>query len=416
MTLRRLLTLLVLTALAVASVAFQPQVATAAPTAGNAEGQFLQLLNKQRVASGLSMLVLDGSLSAVARDWSGRMSGSNLHHNPSLVGDVDGRVTASWTRIGENVGVGDDIVALHRAFWDSIGHRNNMLGDYNRVGVGSVVSGDGTIWVTFNFMRGPALAGSTGVRSCGNPGYLLDAFGGVHPVGGAPGLSATAYWPGRDIARDLALVPGRRRGQVLDGFGGLHPVGGARRLGVSTYWRGWDIARAVAVRPGGKGAYVLDGFGGVHPAGHARPVRTSRYWRGWDIARDIQLDPRSRGARGYVLDGFGGLHPFGGMPAARASWYHAGGTASSFTFLGDGTGGYVVDGAGNHHPFAVGGAAMPAALHSSIAPSAPVLGGLRHGNEVAFVTAAGAEVGLNEACAEVARWGGWNIVRAVIGA
>ncbi|MGH2703523.1 MAG: CAP domain-containing protein [Actinomycetota bacterium] len=42
----------------------------------------------------------------------------------------------NWQALGENVGVGGDVEALHRAFMDSPGHRTNFLGDYERVGIG----------------------------------------------------------------------------------------------------------------------------------------------------------------------------------------------------------------------------------------------------------------------------------------
>jgi hypothetical protein len=34
-------------------------------------------------------------------------------------------------------------------------------------------------------------------------GYVLDGYGGVHPVGGAPVASPTPYWPGQDVARGI---------------------------------------------------------------------------------------------------------------------------------------------------------------------------------------------------------------------
>lgn len=49
---------------------------------------------------------------------------------------------------------------LHQAFMDSPGHRANILGDYNQVGIGVVVDGD-TTWVTVNFLQGPLSAEST---------------------------------------------------------------------------------------------------------------------------------------------------------------------------------------------------------------------------------------------------------------
>jgi hypothetical protein len=47
----------------------------------------------------------------------------------------------------------------------STGHRNNILGSYNRVGVGTARSADGRIWTTLVFIQGPALAPAAPVVS-----------------------------------------------------------------------------------------------------------------------------------------------------------------------------------------------------------------------------------------------------------
>jgi len=308
------------------------------------------------------------------------------------------------------VGVGGDVAALHQAFWNSPGHRANMLGDYNRVGVG-VVNSD-RLWVTFTFVKAPGIP--SGLPSCRAPGYMLDAFGGLHPVGGAPRLATSGYWRGWDIARDVTLTADGRRGWVLDGFGGLHPVGGAPRLRTSGYWRGWDIARGVAATKDGKGAFVLDAYGGIHSAGTAPAVKPSGYWRGWQIARDIQVDP-VHGARGYVLDGFGGLHPFGGMPRARLASYIGFDAARGFVLLDDATGGYIVDAFGGVHAFAVGGNPMPRSLAPTAKVTGPYAAGILQGDQPTVVVVAnGAEYGAGEACAAGARWGNWSIVRAAV--
>src|SRR5690348_10084487 len=54
--------------------------------------------------------------------------------------------------------------------------------------------------------------------------YVLDGFGGLHPVGSSPVLSTSATWPNKDIAFSLALFPDGTGGYVMDGWGGLHPV------------------------------------------------------------------------------------------------------------------------------------------------------------------------------------------------
>jgi hypothetical protein len=77
-------------------------------------------------------------------------SEDELFHNPNL-----GSVTSGWSALAENVGVGADVDRLHEAFMDSDGHRKNILGDYNYVGVGVVTESDLKMWVTVVFMRGP---------------------------------------------------------------------------------------------------------------------------------------------------------------------------------------------------------------------------------------------------------------------
>lgn len=389
--------------------------AGAAVDPGAAEARFLQLLNTARAGANLNLLTLDPAATTIARGWSGSMAAAGvLSHNPNLASAISAQVTPNWTHIGENVGEGYDVDALNAALWASAPHRANILGAYDRVGVGVVVGGDGAIWVTFDFVQGPPIAGPAGVGDCNSPGYVLDGWGGVHPVGGAPALSTTAYWPGWDIARDLSLSAGHG-GQVLDGWGGLHSVGGAAPLISTGYWPGWDIARGVAVSPDGTSAYVLDGWGGVHPAGRAAPVAITGFWPGWDIARDIQLDPTSPN-RGYVLEGFGGLHAFGGMAPAIVTGWRPADVARSFTFLADGSGGYVVDALGDTHPFAVAGHPLPPALGNAPLSQPTVRGVLMQGtNNATVVTFEGARIGVEGNCATPPMWN-WDIARAAVSA
>jgi len=191
----------------------------------------------------------------------------------------------------------------------------------------------------------------------GGAGYVADAFGGIHPFGGAPGGLSGGYWPGWDIVRGIAMNPNGDGGYLLDGFGGLHPLGGAAGGVSAGYWRGWDIARGVvllrtstAANPAG---YVLDGFGGVHPFGAAPPVVTSAYWPGWNIVRGFALDPDSPTPAGYVLDGWGGIHPFGSAPRLPSGGYWTGWDIARSVALvaGSSSAGYVLDGFGGLHPF-----------------------------------------------------------------
>jgi hypothetical protein len=140
---------------------------TGAPTASasyDPDREFLQMLNYERVGRGMQPLKRDEVLIPIAREWSGAMAASNtLSHRPDLRAQVDNRVTRAWTRIGENVGRGGSVRSLHEAFMASPSHRDNVLGDFNRVAIGTVGSGP-TIWVTFNFVKGPDINGVTGLE------------------------------------------------------------------------------------------------------------------------------------------------------------------------------------------------------------------------------------------------------------
>jgi peptidoglycan hydrolase-like amidase len=193
-------------------------------------------------------------------------------------------------------------------------------------------------------------------------GYVLDAYGGLHAfatVGrpAPPTIFDSPSWPGWDIARDVALLPRAAggqwdRGYVLDGYGGIHPVGGAPAVHATAYWPKWDIARKLVLLPDGTGGFVLDGFGGLHPfAVGAAPMPAvpggMSYWPGWDIARDVVL---TSAAAGYTLDAFGGVHGFGGA-SGTGTWYQGDADiahAASAPIPGSGFVAYV-DGYGGVH-------------------------------------------------------------------
>jgi hypothetical protein len=150
--------LLVLVAMVAGLLAVSAGTLSAAPAPDAAEREFLTLLNTERTNAGLAPLTADPAIVPIAREWSTSMSNVNvLSHRPDLRAQMESRVTRDWRRIGENVGRGGDVNGLHVAFMNSPGHRANVLGDYNRVGIAVVVNGN-TIWVTFNFLKGPAIA------------------------------------------------------------------------------------------------------------------------------------------------------------------------------------------------------------------------------------------------------------------
>ena len=85
-------------------------------------------------------------------------------------------------------------------------------------------------------------------------GYVLDGYGGLHPFAAPgetmpPSFTDGPYWQGWDIARAVWLLPtstlSRPAGYVLDGYGGVHPVGGAPAVSPTPYWQGQDVARDI---------------------------------------------------------------------------------------------------------------------------------------------------------------------------
>ena len=113
------------------------------------ESSFVNKLNALRASRGLRPLAVNGGLTNMARGWSSHMASTGtLAHNPNMASQAPG----NWSRLGENVGVGQSVDSLHNAFVASPPHFGNMVnGAYDSVGVGVVQSGS-TMWVTVNFM------------------------------------------------------------------------------------------------------------------------------------------------------------------------------------------------------------------------------------------------------------------------
>jgi len=142
-------------ALAPTSHATAPASAATAAVDGVAadpglESQFVGRINSLRASKGLSQLQVSGDLVGVARRWTDRMvSAGQISHNPNLGSEVGG----SWTKLGENVGVGYDVDGLMQAFVNSPSHYANLVdGAWTHVGVGVSFAGDGRIYTTHNFM------------------------------------------------------------------------------------------------------------------------------------------------------------------------------------------------------------------------------------------------------------------------
>ena len=115
-----------------------------------AEAQFVARINSIRQSKGLGPLAVYGELHSVARDWTDQMvANGGISHNPNLASQV----SANWTKLGENVGVGNDVDSLMTAFVNSPAHYKNITDPaYNYIGVGVSYGADGRMYTTHDFM------------------------------------------------------------------------------------------------------------------------------------------------------------------------------------------------------------------------------------------------------------------------
>ena len=299
---RRLFRIGMATALGVLGLTAASQPANAVPEAPSAEAQFFTLLNDARQTEGLKPLVRDHGLDAVALEWSGHMSATFAHsgivirpgvkehavpadcdvdalcHRPNLAEAV-ASVEPSWRAAGENVGTGGEVPSLHNAFMASPGHHANIVGDYNRVGVGVVISGS-TIWVTFNFLRGPDLAGGTApLRDNGAHKVTPTATPNVTPLGAS--------------AKLVPLAPRR----VLDtrDAGVAVPAGGEVVVDLSAQSDKPADATAAALNVTATDT-AGNGYLTVHPCSVARPLASSvNYAAGRTVPNNVTVALGSTG-------------------------------------------------------------------------------------------------------------------------
>lgn len=139
-------------------------VAAASPSE---ESEFVALINQSRGAAGLGSLSVHNDLVIGARSHTGEMiaAGTISHSTSAQLSSV----TSGWSVLGENVGKGPSPSVLHRAFMESPSHKANVLGDYDRVGVGVAHDADGKLYVTVIFMKSANAPAPTTTTSTAAP-------------------------------------------------------------------------------------------------------------------------------------------------------------------------------------------------------------------------------------------------------
>lgn len=102
-------------------------------------------MNTTRAARGLKPLVLRDDLVRMAHRHSARMAREGvLFHSPCLSCRFP---SGSWRALAENVGMAGSLRRVHRLMMRSAGHRNNLLGGFDAIGIGVVKKG-ARFWVT----------------------------------------------------------------------------------------------------------------------------------------------------------------------------------------------------------------------------------------------------------------------------
>lgn len=121
----------------------------AVPAQAGHAGTMLSKINSARASAGLAPLETYWDLTDNARAQTDRMiAEGRIFHSSNL-----GGVTSVWEGLGENVGVHGTVADLHASFMASSGHRNNILGNFNYVGIGAKEDENGLVYATVIFMR-----------------------------------------------------------------------------------------------------------------------------------------------------------------------------------------------------------------------------------------------------------------------
>jgi uncharacterized protein YkwD len=233
------------------------------------------LLNQARLDQGLSPLQRDPLLDGIASDWTVAMgTAGRLEHRPDIVSQVESRVTTEWVRVAENIGWGPDAEWLHEGFWNSAPHRKNMLGDYNRVGIGAMREADGDVWVTVNFLKGPDLPVATLPSPIGGASpvdaWAVSPDGTVIAYAGAPHLGDPSNLALARPIVGLTATPSGNGYWLVASDGGIFSYGDARFHGSTGALQLKQPIVGMASTPSGNGYWLVASDGGIFSFGDAR--------------------------------------------------------------------------------------------------------------------------------------------------
>lgn len=123
------------------------------------ELEMVDLVNSVRLKRGLISLEYSEAATQSSRNHSNDMMVSNFfdHINKKNETPFDRMQKEGilYSKAGENIAAGQvNSIYAHEALMNSLGHRKNILGDYNNIGVGVVFGGSYKTYYTQNFYSG----------------------------------------------------------------------------------------------------------------------------------------------------------------------------------------------------------------------------------------------------------------------
>ncbi len=111
---------------------------------GPAQQEAADLVNNTRAGHGLAPLRHHGHLQEKAQAWAEQLAREGGLRHSRLSDGVPG----CWRRLGENVGYGGTISAVHQAYLGSPGHRATILNpSFDAMGTGVATNGNRTYTV-----------------------------------------------------------------------------------------------------------------------------------------------------------------------------------------------------------------------------------------------------------------------------
>ena len=142
--------LVAVVALALAAAACAP---AGSPGSG-VTGDMVQAVNQDRAAAGLGGLAWDEQLHGLAQQHAAEIAGSGSLWHSNLGAWLTMPWMGAWRSLGENLLVapaGTNAWSAEDMWMGSGPHRANILGGFNRIGVGAVTDGAGRVWMVALF-------------------------------------------------------------------------------------------------------------------------------------------------------------------------------------------------------------------------------------------------------------------------